>query len=271
MWRFLQLLFGAVRRVVSLGLTQAQAVAFNMFLAFFPMLLLALGVLTSVARLSDAAEEFLRRLRWLLPPGSRQVVVDYLVGQGGNPQWVVLGAGGTLLVGTQVMTGLIEGFRLVSGDSHRASFLSRQFRALVLLVVTVVPFLTVVILTVFGRQVRDWMVNYFGLLELFHTLWVFVYVGLALVMALLVLVLVYRVGCRESRSLNDVVPGALLATVLWAVVNAGFGYYVRHVPYGQIYGGLAAAIGLMIWMYLSVLVVFLGAAYNAEAARLRAK
>jgi uncharacterized BrkB/YihY/UPF0761 family membrane protein len=38
------------------------------------------------------------------------------------------------------------------------------------------------------------------------------------------------------------------------------------VPYAIVYGGLAAAIGLLLWMYLTATIVLLGAAYNAEAA-----
>jgi uncharacterized BrkB/YihY/UPF0761 family membrane protein len=45
-----------------------------------------------------------------------------------------------------------------------------------------------------------------------------------------------------------------------------FGYYVRRVPYSIVYGGLAAVIGLMVWMQLSAVIVFLGAAWNAELA-----
>ncbi|MBI3484995.1 MAG: YihY/virulence factor BrkB family protein, partial [Acidobacteria bacterium] len=41
--------------------------------------------------------------------------------------------------------------------------------------------------------------------------------------------------------------------------------YMSHVPYGLVYGGLAAAIGLLVWMNLCALIVLLGAAYNAEA------
>jgi YihY family inner membrane protein len=58
-------------------------------------------------------------------------------------------------------------------------------------------------------------------------------------------------------------PGAFVATLLWWVVNTAFGYYVRKVPYSIVYGGLAAAIGLAVWMNLSALVVLYGAAFNA--------
>ena len=61
-------------------------------------------------------------------------------------------------------------------------------------------------------------------------------------------------------------PGAALATLLWWVANALFGIYVRRMPYNVVYGGLAAVIGLMIWMEISTVIVFLGAAWNAETA-----
>jgi len=266
MWRLLQLLARAARRVFLHGTTQAQAVAFNMFLAFFPMMLLALGVLGQLALVGGAAEEMLERLRWLLPPGSRRIVLDSLVEQAASPAWLLLGLGGTLFLGTEVMTGLVNGFRILYGDSNGDHFLKRQMRSLALLLVTIGPFLAAVVLTVFGKQVRNWMAVYFGLPQFFDRLWAVVYVGLALVLTLLVLTLVFRVGCRRSKDWNAVLPGAAVATLLWWIVNTAFGAYVRRMPYGKFYGELGAAIGLIIWMYLSVLIVFLGAAFNAESA-----
>ena len=61
-------------------------------------------------------------------------------------------------------------------------------------------------------------------------------------------------------------PGAAAATLVWWAVNSLFGVYVRKMQYSLVYGGLAAAIGLMVWMELSAVIVFLGAAWNAEAA-----
>jgi len=62
-----------------------------------------------------------------------------------------------------------------------------------------------------------------------------------------------------------------VATLLWWLVNVIFGFYVRRVPYNVVYGGLAAVIGLLIWMQLSAIVVFIGAAWNAEEAMARAR
>jgi membrane protein len=83
---------------------------------------------------------------------------------------------------------------------------------------------------------------------------------------MIALTVIYRVARPREKSLADVLPGAVLATLLWWLVDVLFGFYVRRVPYSVVYGGLAAAIGLLIWMEFSAVIVFLGAAWNAEAA-----
>jgi membrane protein len=246
---------------------QSQAVAFNLFLAFFPALLFVLGVLSSSERSAGAVEEMLARLRSLLPPGTHQLVHDYLIGRVQNPwKWIGLGFGGMLLVGLQVMTGMMRGFQYLHGDERPLSFWSRQGRALVMLSLMLGPWIAAVVLTVFGKQLRAWMIVRFGLPQFFKMLWLVVYVGLALVTAALVLACIYRLGRAARQGWNQVLPGAVVATLLWWIVNTAFGTYVRKVPYSIVYGGVAAAIGLMVWMNLSVMIVFIGSAYNAVAA-----
>jgi len=80
------------------------------------------------------------------------------------------------------------------------------------------------------------------------------------------LTVIYWVARPKEKSLRHVLPGAMLATLLWWLVNVLFGVYVRRVPYSMIYGGLAAVIGLLIWLQISAVIVFLGAAWNAEQA-----
>jgi membrane protein len=45
-----------------------------------------------------------------------------------------------------------------------------------------------------------------------------------------------------------------------------FGIYVRKIQFGPVYGSLAAAIGLMAWIEISAMLVFVGAAWNSESA-----
>ena len=263
--RILNNLFRGIGRMFPGCVTLSQAIAFNMFLAFFPMLLLVLGILSSHASFHNALKELPDRLRLILPPGSEDVVVQYFVRKGQHPwKWFLLGLSGTLIAGSQVMSGFIEGFRVIEGDDIRPGYWRLQLRALALLVLTFAPTLMVIALTVFGRQLRRWLVQHFGLAILIHALVFILQIAAVLVLSMTVLVLLYRIGRPGHKGNMDLLPGAAVATVLWWIVDISFGLYVRTMPYDAVYGGLAAAIGLLLWMYLTAMVVLLGAAYNAE-------
>ena len=99
-----------------------------------------------------------------------------------------------------------------------------------------------------------------------HVLWLIFFPLAAMVLAMLALTVIYWVARPREKHLRQVLPGAAVATLLWWLTNAVFGFYVRRVPYNLVYGGLAAVIGLLIWMQISAVIVFFGAAWNAEQA-----
>ncbi len=80
------------------------------------------------------------------------------------------------------------------------------------------------------------------------------------------LALLYRYGpCRRAARWRWVTPGSLLATILWLLASVLFSFYVGHVAsYDATYGPLGAVAGVMVWFWVSVYVVLLGAELNAE-------
>jgi membrane protein len=250
----------------------SQAVAYNLFLAFFPTLLIGVGFATSPIGDRTNLFDLIADLTRLLPPGSQQIVSEFLINRGPQAwKWALVGWAGTLLAGTQVMRLLMEGIQTVYGDRERPRYLQRQLRSLALLVVTIAPLLVAAILGVFGRPLRHWIAQELGKSTAIQTLWGFFFHGTAIFLAMVALTVIYRVARPKESSLRNVVPGAMVATLLWWVADVGFGFYVRRVPYNVVYGGLAAVIGLLIWMQLSAVIIFLGAAWNAELADTRRK
>ena len=250
----------------------SQAVAYNLFLAFFPTLLVAVGFATSPVGDRTNLFDMISDLTRLLPPGSQQIVSEFLVKRGPQAwKWALLGWGGTLLAGTQVMRLLMEGIQTIYGDRERPRYLQRQLRSLLLLLVTIAPLLVAAILGVFGKPLRHWFGEELGKSHPIQTLWGFFFHGTAIFLAMVALTVIYRVARPKESSLRNVLPGAMVATLLWWVADIGFGFYVRRVPYNVVYGGLAAVIGLLIWMQLSTVIIFLGAAWNAELADNRRK
>jgi membrane protein len=245
----------------------SQAVAFNLFLAFFPTLLIAVGFATSPIGGRTSLFDLIADLTALLPPGSQQIVSQFLINRGPQAwKWALVGWAGTLLAGSQVMRLLMEGIHVVYGDRDRPGFLQRQGRALVLLLLTIAPLLAAAILGVFGRPLRHWVAHELNKNASIQTLWAFFFHGSAIFLAMISLTVIYRVARPKHTTLPSVLPGAMIATLLWWVSDICFGFYVREVPYSVVYGGLAAVIGLLIWMQLSTVIIFLGAAWNAELA-----
>jgi len=80
------------------------------------------------------------------------------------------------------------------------------------------------------------------------------------VMAALVAVF-YRLGpSRTGKHRPWLTPGVLLAALAWLAGSAALSFYLSNfADYNATYGSLGAAIGLMMWMWLSVISVLIGA------------
>jgi len=76
----------------------------------------------------------------------------------------------------------------------------------------------------------------------------------------------YRFGpSRQQARWRWVRWGAAVAAVAWVAASLGFSWYVNHVAhYNATYGSLGAAVGFMMWIWVSVMVVLLGAELDAE-------
>jgi membrane protein len=248
----------------------SQAIAFNLFLAFFPTLLIVVALASTRIGGKTSLLDLVRDLTEFLPPGSQGIVSEFLVNRGPEA-WkiVLLGWAGTLLAGSQVMKLVMEGIHIIYGDLEKPGFLHRQLRGLLLLLITIAPLLGAAILGILGRPLRRWIAHEIGKHSPLQGWWNVFFPVAAMVLAMLALTMIYRVARPREDSLRNVLPGAMVATLLWWLVDVLFGIYVRRVPYSLVYGGLAAVIGLIIWMQLSAVIIFLGAAWNAEVAENR--
>jgi membrane protein len=248
----------------------SQAIAFNLFLAFFPTLLIVVALASTRIGGKTSLLDLIRDLTEFLPPGSQGIVSEFLVNRGPEA-WKIalLGWTGTLLAGSQVMKLVMEGIHIIYGDEEKPGFLHRQLRGLVLLLITIAPLLGAAILGILGRPLRRWIAHEIGRHSTLQGWWNIFFPATAMLLAIMALTVIYRVARPREDSLRNVLPGAMVATFLWWIVDVLFGAYVRRVPYSLVYGGLTAVIGLIIWMQLSAVVIFLGAAWNAELAENR--
>ncbi|NEO26624.1 MAG: YihY/virulence factor BrkB family protein [Kamptonema sp. SIO4C4] len=97
------------------------------------------------------------------------------------------------------------------------------------------------------------------LLQLWQTLnW-----PLAFTIVILAFALIYRFAPSRWHKGEPILPGAILAALSWAGISALFRVYVENFgAYNKVYGAVGAVIVLMLWFYLTALVMLIGGQLN---------
>src|SRR5437763_15731597 len=102
----------------------SQAIAFNLFLAFFPALLIAVALATSRIGGRTSLFDLIADLTQVLPPGSQALGSEFLVKRGPQAgKSAALGWTGTLLAGSQAMQLVLQGIQTIHGYPEEPGFL----------------------------------------------------------------------------------------------------------------------------------------------------
>ena len=89
---------------------------------------------------------------------------------------------------------------------------------------------------------------------------------LLLFCVMLALAMLYRFGtARKTPAWKWISVGSAFASITWLAASIGFSYYAANFArYNETYGALGAAIGFMTWIWVSAIVIMIGAELNAE-------
>ena len=87
-----------------------------------------------------------------------------------------------------------------------------------------------------------------------------------LLLVTLGLTLIYRYGpCRAEPRWQWITWGSAFAAIVWLTASVLFSWYAANFgSFNKTYGSLGAVIGFMTWVWLSIIVVLIGAKFNAE-------
>ena len=90
------------------------------------------------------------------------------------------------------------------------------------------------------------------------------------VMTLLIFLMVYRFLPNCTTYWRYIWPGAVVAAVLFEVGKSLFVWYLNNIAtYDQVYGSLTSVMALLFWIYISALILILGAEIGSEYSRIR--
>jgi membrane protein len=255
----------------------AKGAAYSALLSFFPVLTSAAAILLETrAKFVSAAIEGL--LAQVVPPGTEDLVMRQFEARGARP-WLVLVVAAlvSLWAASSVFKSLMEGFQAAYRVPRSRNFWQNTAVAVLLVLLSAAPLVAASALLLFGTQVESAVLKWMKVDPLWNP-WAWAWelfsrlarYAVAFAGTILVTMLLYYFGPNRKQRFAALLPGALLATVLWMLATNGFGWYVRHVAhYNVVYGSIGASIALLVWMYLVAAIALLGCEFNAEYERLR--
>ncbi len=251
-------------------LSIAKGAAYSGLVALFPVLTVVATLLVHW-RASPVLGVLNRYLAQALPPGADTIVLEQIVVQGNKPIGLLVTAVVLAIwAGTGFQLSLMEGFNSVYRAKPR-NFLTQRAVATLLVFTTTMPMVGASALVVFGDRTEAAAIRWIqGLAETpplaAGVLWIAATARVAIAVWSVVLVtgLLYYIGPNRRQEWHSVWPGAWLATVLWGLATAGFGWYASNIAsYNVMYGSIGAVIALLAWMYLLAIIACYGCAFNA--------
>jgi membrane protein len=263
LFRLLRLAFW--RAFVHDAFAIAKASAYSMIFTFFPVLLIVGSVLASWRKGQPYLREISYALGSILPAGGN-TALSYLKGSGVHPVGLLTTTVITLWTASGVMISWMEGFRRCYELPKTWGLVKERLIAFQLVVFALIPMTFSTLLVAVGSKFETRLLPYidpdfsiYVLLLWGATRWL-----IATLTSIAVIALIYHHAVPRTQPWHSVMPGAMLATVLWFSTTVGFRAYLQHLGnFATIYGSLGVAMALLVWMYLISLVVLVGAEFNA--------
>ncbi|TMW74080.1 YihY/virulence factor BrkB family protein [Alteribacter natronophilus] len=247
----------------------AAAQAYYYLLSAVPLMILLLSVLPYLNLDPDAAVAVLQSV---MPSETASVfeetVVDVVSTERGG--LLTFGALGTVWTASLAMNAFIQAQNSAYNVTETRSFLKARLVSIVLTVCIIIALIVVLLLPVFGDILISFVSSAAALPpETEQLMRVLRYVVSVVIITLILTALYYFAPNRRNRILS-VMPGALFATLAWQLVSFGFSYYVSNFGnYAATYGSLGGVIVLMLWFFLTGIILVVGGEMNAILQRRR--
>jgi membrane protein len=248
----------------------AKAAAYSSMLTVFPALIVLAWVLSATHASKGFSAEISYAVGTIFPPGPRSTALGYLTGQTDRSLSQVVSATIIMIMAASgVMITWMGSFRTAYGIAENPwGFWHERFIAYLLVFLGFLPMLFSMTLVVFGNQIELWLVLQTNRIIGLYILFLFKVARwmISFVTSVTVIMLIYHWGIPRLQPWYRVLPGAIMATILWFPFTVLFGWYVtNYATYDLIYGPLGAGIALLVWLYIVNIIILVGAEFNAHA------
>ena len=244
----------------------AAQLAYYFFFALFPTLLF-LVALASYFPLDTLIDDLFRTVGGLMPPEALQLITDQIIKISGSEDAGLMTLGMLLAVSTSsaAMIAIIDTLNNAYDIEEGRPWWKVRLTAFALTVGVAIFILVSFALIIAGPTLATRLADSWGLGPIFEWTWKILQWPVVFALASTGIGLIYYFAPDAEQDWIWLTPGSIFATTLWLVASLGFKYYVANWgSYTETYGLIGAVMILLLWFYISGLVILVGAEMNAE-------
>jgi membrane protein len=247
-------------------LALAAQLAYYFFFALFPTLLFMVAV-ASYFPVATLVDDLFRTMGGIMPPEALQLIANQLlkISEDGRGGLLTLGVLLAVSSSSAAMVAIIDTLNKAYDVEDGRPWWKVRLTAIALTIGVAIFILVSFALVLVGPTLATRLAEEMYLGPAFEWTWKILQWPVLFAMASFGIALIYYFAPDVEQEWIWLTPGAVFATTLWLAASLVFKYYVANWGnYTETYGLIGAVMILLLWFYISGLVLLIGAEMNAE-------
>lgn len=252
--------------------SRAAAISFSEFLAVFPAIIFIFTLIPYIP-INNFQNSLLELIKNFTPTETYNVVRDTIEDIIQRPRGGLLSVGFilTLYFSTNGVNSIIEAFNNTSHTIETRSSVKQYLVALLLVIIISI----LVILAIALISLGDYLIKLLILYKIIPgglTYYLLLFSKWIVIIALFFFAVsfLYFFAPAKKNKFNFISPGSSLSTILFILTTLCFNWYLSHFSqYNKLYGSIGTVMVIMLWFYLSSIILLIGFELNASIAGLK--
>ena len=247
-------------------LGMAAQLAYFFFFALFPALLFLLAV-ASYFPIDTLIDDMVGMLGGIAPPEVLSIITEQIkkISEGEQGGLLTLGFLLAIWSSSAAMTAIIDTLNNAYDIDEGRPWWNVRLTAIGLTIGMALFILVSFALILLGPTAARWIEQTTPLGNVFVWTWMILQWPLVFAIVSIAFAIVYYYAPDAEQDWVWLTPGSILATILWLVASLAFKFYIANFSnYTETYGAIGGVMVLMLWFYISGLVILFGAEMNAE-------
>lgn len=236
--------------------------AFFVTVSFIPFIML----LISMVKFFPVEEaQVLSQIVSVFPKGTRELVISFITEsyEKSGTALMSITAVSTLWAASIGVFSVVQGLNRVFCANETRNFIIVRFMSMIYTLFVMALLVLCLTIFVFGDTLTGWLSDFlpwlFNVAPVIQSLRLIV--GTA-VLTLFFMVMYTVVPNRKVKLLTQL-PGALMGSIGWLGFSYAFSYYYENLAnYSYVYGSLSVLVFFMLWLFICIYILFLGAEVN---------